>query len=550
MSIEPVKLFTYSEALVNIGIGSWTKPEGVTSITVECWGGGGGGGSVGTPTTFRGGGGGAGGQYSRKTLFYSSPSQNIQYDIGRGGASNTVGISGSTTSWNNTDVVAIGGAGGSAEFSQQLGGQGSTVGGVGDVVYAGGNGASGFYIPPGIQAEQLSAGGGGSGAGSTGPGNSASIANQSVGSLGGNLKSEYGGAGGNGNPEILALTNYIGLDGSNYGGGGSGGAVYSAGTGFGGDGAQGLIRVSYSGPEITIIGQVFRLANISALVSSSLSYTALDGTISSTSSSISGSIEYILVRSGSQPDGYLGTPLFTLAVTNLLVTSSLQQSFSFTEELITTPGSGNWTKPLGVTQVIVECWGGGGAGGGCTINDNGGAGGGGGSYSRKLVLYSSASTSIPYFIANSTTATTGNGATGGDTTWNINVVVAKGGTGGLANDYDGINIGSGFGVAQSGSLGDIVYLGKSGTGPGPGRGGFIAGSGGTGVGSVGYDGNDQFSNVELGGVGGSSLAIADGNSNGNPGGIGGGAGGGGLKASGANRTGGNGGPGLIRLIYR
>src|SRR5205809_2118880 len=45
--------------------GTWTCPAGVTSITVECWGGGGaGGGATGNPSA---GGGGGGGSYVKNT---------------------------------------------------------------------------------------------------------------------------------------------------------------------------------------------------------------------------------------------------------------------------------------------------------------------------------------------------------------------------------------------------------------------------------------------------------------------------------------------------
>ncbi|MGZ8257433.1 MAG: glycine-rich domain-containing protein, partial [Gallionella sp.] len=49
--------------------GTWTAPAGVTSATVEAWGGGGaGGGATGNPAK---GGGGAGGQYASKVVTVS-----------------------------------------------------------------------------------------------------------------------------------------------------------------------------------------------------------------------------------------------------------------------------------------------------------------------------------------------------------------------------------------------------------------------------------------------------------------------------------------------
>ena len=48
-----------SETQTFTSSGSWTAPAGVTSVTVECWGGGGGGGGK---TTGKGGDGGTGGR--------------------------------------------------------------------------------------------------------------------------------------------------------------------------------------------------------------------------------------------------------------------------------------------------------------------------------------------------------------------------------------------------------------------------------------------------------------------------------------------------------
>ena len=56
-------LYTFSQTTTTLttagsGVGSWTVPCGVTSVTVQCWGGGGGGG--GDPTNGAGSPGGAG----------------------------------------------------------------------------------------------------------------------------------------------------------------------------------------------------------------------------------------------------------------------------------------------------------------------------------------------------------------------------------------------------------------------------------------------------------------------------------------------------------
>ena len=127
-----------------------------------------------------------------------------------------------------------------------------------------------------------------------------------------------------------------------------------------------------------------------------------------------------------------------------------------TPELLTTTGAGSWTKPAGVTKVLVECWGGGGAGGGATLSDNAGSGGTGGQYSRKIITYASAQQSISYNVANTVAGTTGNGANGNDTTWETTVVVAKGGIGGQA---DSVITGLYPTSSTAGGIGDIVYIG-------------------------------------------------------------------------------------------
>lgn len=231
-------VYNITEIITTTGAGTFTKPAGVTSVTVECWGGGGaGGGAISNPGA---GAGGAGGQYASSILTYGSAEQSISYTVGAGGvASNGNGLSGSNSTWNTNEVVAVGGAGGiaNAGLSQQVaGGAGSLVGGIGDIVYKGGNGYNGESLGPEINAAY--SGGGGGGAGSTGNGGTALVF--PIGGLG---TSEFGGNGGDGFSTAAAATN--GNPGSNYGGAGSGGATFQATNATGGSGAQGLIRVSY-----------------------------------------------------------------------------------------------------------------------------------------------------------------------------------------------------------------------------------------------------------------------------------------------------------------
>lgn len=212
---ETVETFTTS--------GTWDVPDGVTSVTVECWGGGGSGGG-GTNSSGAGGGGGAGGQYSIKEITIDQASYNyVIAAVASGVSRDNNGNTGNDTTFGGTLVVAKGGAGGQRYADGGAGGAGSTSGGVGDTIYAGGSGAS---------KGTNYGGGGGSGAGSTGAGNSAS------GVTGGVAKTENGGAGGNG----YSGTNGSGYAGSNYGGGGGG----PTRNGTSGGGAQGYIRLTYT----------------------------------------------------------------------------------------------------------------------------------------------------------------------------------------------------------------------------------------------------------------------------------------------------------------
>ena len=221
--------------------GTFTVPSGVTSITVECWGGGGGGGN----TSHNGngnsrGGGGAGGSYAKKTII--SPSNSYSLQVGRGG----IGGNDGEASWfgSETIVKAQGGQrGASASKSLGISGLGSTAQSVGDVLFAGGNGASAFIF---YNPTFSGSGGGGGGAGSTAKGKDASN------EQGGTATSDNGGAGGNGITITSGLAN--GNSGSLFGGGGSGAVSdYNPGTArTGGSGANGQIIISWSSCTVPV----------------------------------------------------------------------------------------------------------------------------------------------------------------------------------------------------------------------------------------------------------------------------------------------------------
>ena len=210
--------------------------------------------------------------------------------------------------------------------------------------------------------------------------------------------------------------------------------------------------------------------------------------------------------------------------------------------LLTTPGTGTWTVPAGVTNITVEVWGAGGAGGGGASGGDREGGGGGGAYAKKTFPGLTPGSNISYYVAPTAAGTTGNGPAG-NATWflanNASGLKAVGGSGGLT--------GGGGGAGGNASLcyGDTKYSGGNGGVGGTGQGG----GGGGGAGSTG-PGKDATTNgigggntTEYGGAGG------DGGTTGHNVGYSGsnyGGGGGGGKGS---ANGGDGAQGLIRIAY-
>ena len=207
---------------------TWTKPANVSYIQVECWGGGGTGG-VADGTGARAAGG-SGGTYAKKVVNVTG---NVSYTVATAAtATNTSQVNGNNTffgaAFGTALVAANGGVGGAVNTS--TGGATATTavttGSIGTTIYAGGNGGAGTSAGY--------AGGGGGGAGSTGAGNNAT--NETAGTA----KSENGGAGGAGTNSSNTSN-----PGSTYGGGGSGGLAGTATNRAGGNGAAGLIRITY-----------------------------------------------------------------------------------------------------------------------------------------------------------------------------------------------------------------------------------------------------------------------------------------------------------------
>ena len=233
--------------------GNFTVPSGVSSITIECWGGGGGGGgSFGSNsnTTGSAGGGGGGGAYSKKTISVLA-GQIYTITIGAGGTAgaagaNAGGTGGSTiVTGTGGTVTASGGAGGSGApiNTGAAAGVGGAIGTGYDAVYKGGNGSAG--ASDGVN-ETGGGGGGGAGNANAGGNASTSVDVASTGGTGGTGSpntAPYIGATGAGS--TATSSNSTGTDGSAPGGGASGGASYKTSK-AGGTGGQGQVVITYT----------------------------------------------------------------------------------------------------------------------------------------------------------------------------------------------------------------------------------------------------------------------------------------------------------------
>lgn len=237
------------------GTFSWTVPDGVTSVTVECWGGGGAGGSVTnaggtTGSSSTAGGGGAGGAYVMKTNIAVTPGNNYTVTVGSGGTpvvlSPAEGVrSDGGDSWfmDTSTVLAKGGGGGmSKNAPRPASGSGGTnlLGSIGDIINMGGLGADGN----GAVGVQASGGGGGSG-GTLGAGNNGGSPSIQSGAT----AVSGGGPGGNGKQ---GNTGAGSAPSSGFSGGGGGGiASANNGTALGGAGAAGKVAITYAIPAPT-----------------------------------------------------------------------------------------------------------------------------------------------------------------------------------------------------------------------------------------------------------------------------------------------------------
>lgn len=203
--------------------GNFIVPAGVTSVTVECWGGGGAGGAASGSfgTTF--GGGGAGGSYT-KTIVSVSPGASIPVVVGIGGVGGSGDGGNGGTSTFGSPVLASATGGNGGKSSSNGGGGGTPTSGT----FSGGSGSAGSGSGSG-------AGGGGAGSGPLGTGGDAS------GTTGGT-----GGNGGGGNGAAGRTTSGNGNSATTLGGGGGGAFVSLDFSHTGGNGFRGQVIISWT----------------------------------------------------------------------------------------------------------------------------------------------------------------------------------------------------------------------------------------------------------------------------------------------------------------
>lgn len=225
--------------------GSWTVPDGVTSITVEAWGGGGGGGG----TTVSGNGGGGGGGAYAKSVLTVIVGTAYSFTVGSGGAGGTGnGVSGAATNFNAGQVFAPGGTGGGAAPNGSSGSGGNAASGAGDTRASGGaGGAGGTGIAGG--------GGGGESGGPSGLGHAGATSVSTAGGAGG-TGNDNAGDGGNGgiafdSPGSVGLAP----------GGGGGGATSDSSSisQHGGNGSRGLLVITYDNPQPLLKSHLYKV---------------------------------------------------------------------------------------------------------------------------------------------------------------------------------------------------------------------------------------------------------------------------------------------------
>ena len=258
------------------GSSSWTCPAGVTSITIECWGGGGAGAGAISGSVY--GGGGAGGAYLKVTNFPVTAGTTYNYSVGAGVTGTTgtatAGTAATNGTWFNASsgtsaVVAICGNNGTTSntASSATGGAAVSSGNVTPSALSGWSSTS-FYGGAGVVGSSTGAGGGSS-AGTAAGGNTGS-------GVTGGTAVTGGGAGGAGGANANATA------GSAPGGGG-GGCYRTSSSRTAGSGGVGKINITYTCAS-TMAGGTYTIG------ASGANYTTIGAAIGSMGCGIGGPI--------------------------------------------------------------------------------------------------------------------------------------------------------------------------------------------------------------------------------------------------------------------
>ena len=241
---------------------TWVCPTGVTSVTVEAWGGGGagGGGNYTTPIQCNAGGGGGGGSYVQYTISVT-PGTTYYYYVGAGGAG-TAAANGGNGTFSYFGTVAVGSSSlstlqaASTTLLIATGGTGGTAGSGNGTYVSTGNAAGNIFIGGAAGGTSSTSGnipstGAVTYAGTAGVASTGGTSNGTAGSAGytgaggaGAGASGSAGGGAGGAAVVNSGSSTAGAAGSIPGGGGSGGTS-SHSSKAGGAGASGQIQITY-----------------------------------------------------------------------------------------------------------------------------------------------------------------------------------------------------------------------------------------------------------------------------------------------------------------
>ncbi|MBK8623012.1 MAG: Ig-like domain-containing protein [Saprospiraceae bacterium] len=221
----PTPPFIVTRTYTVAGSYSFTVPKGVTSMTIEAWGGGGRGGSK--TTGADGAAGGGGGAYSREDISVVS-GESFNLEVGAGSSSNSAH---GGDSWVSTGTFAeaflLAKGGKTVPSNGNTGGEGGLASeGIGAIRYSGGRGSNTVNF--------TTSGGGGSSGGYTSHGSDGNLNIGGTAPLG-------GGNGGNGRTSPGS-----GAAGQLPGGGGGGAVRSTSGSPSGGNGGRGQIIITYT----------------------------------------------------------------------------------------------------------------------------------------------------------------------------------------------------------------------------------------------------------------------------------------------------------------